>query len=177
MAMTKDPDVLSNTMKVLDEMNRLETFEQQVSFFRQHSQDKRQLALPINVLPMLNENHIVVYKSRNSMIEIGNFRTNDNLICAVIASAKYQRDLDELRMLLNDIKKHPTVPFEHQSLNRLSNDVTIGIRFLCVGESLLPVMSGTEYEISFDDFSQLIKAGSNYGESGMQWIKPECLEY
>lgn len=38
-------------------------------------------------------------------------------------------------------------------------------------------MSGTEYEISFDDFSQLIKAGSNYGESRMQWIKPECLEY
>lgn len=175
--MVKDTDVFSNTMRVLDEMERLETFEQQVSFFQQHSQDKRQQALPINVLPMLNENHIVVYKGRNSMIEIGNFRTNDNLICAVIASAKDQHELNELRVLLNDIKKHPTVPFEHQSLNRLSNDVKLGIRFLCAGKSFLPVMSGTEYEISFDDFSQLIKAGSNYDESGMQWIKPECIEY
>lgn len=175
--MVKDTDVFSNTMRVLDEMERLETFEQQVSFFQQHSQDKRQLALPISVLPMLDENHIVAYKGRNSMIEIGNFRTNDNLICAVIASAKDQHDLDELRMLLSDIKTHPTVPFEHQSLNRLLNDVKLGIRFLCAGKSFLPVMSGTEYEISFDDFSQLIKAGSNYGESGMQWIKPECIEY
>ena len=147
------------------------------AFFQQHSQDKRQQALPINVLPMLNENHIVVYKGRNSMIEIGNFRTNDNLICAVIASAKDQHELNELRVLLNDIKKHPTVPFEHQSLSRLSNDVKFGIRFLCAGKSILPVMSGTEYEISFDDFSQLLKAGSNYAASGMQWIKPECLEY
>ena len=175
--MIKEPDVLSNTMKVLDEMERLETFEQQVSFFQQHSQDKRQLALPINVLPMLNENHIVADKGRNSMIEIGNFRTNDNLICAVIARAKAQHELDELRMLLSDIKKRSTVPFEHQSLNRLSNDVKFGIRFLCAGKSFLPVMSGTEYEISFDDFSQLIKAGSNYAESGMRWIKPECFEY
>ena len=164
--MAKGTDVFSNTMKVLDEMERLETFEQQVNFFQQHSQDKRQLALPISVLPMLDENHIVADKGRNSMIEIGNFRTNDNLICAVIASAKDQQDLDELRVLLNDIKKHPAVPFEHQSLNRLSNDVKIGIRFLCVDKSFLPVMSGTEYEISFDDFSLLIKAGSNYGESG-----------
>lgn len=177
MTMVKDADVFSNTMRVLDEMEGLETFEQQVSFFQQHSQDERQLTLPINVLPMLNENHIVADTGRNSMIEIGNFRTNDNLICAVIASAKNQQDLDELRMLLSDIKKHPTVPFEHQSLNRLSNDVKLGIRFLCAGKSFLPVMSGTEYEISFDDFSQLIKAGSNYDESGMQWIKPECLEY
>ena len=111
------------------------------------------------------------------MIEIGNFRTNDNLICAVIASAKDQHELNELRVLLNDIKKHPTVPFEHQSLSRLSNDVKLGIRFLCAGKSFLPVMSGIEYEISFDDFSLLIKAGSNYDESGMQWIKPECIEY
>lgn len=177
MTMAKGTDVFSNTMKVLDEMERLETFEQQVNFFQQHSQDKRQLALPISVLPMLDENHIVADKGRNSMTEIGNFRTNDNLICAVIASAKDQQDLDELRVLLNDIKKHPAVPFEHQSLNRLSNDVKIGIWFLCVDKSFLPVMSGTEYEISFDDFSLLIKAGSNYGESGMQWIKPECLEY
>lgn len=175
--MAKGTDVFSNTMKVLDEMERLETFEQQVNFFQQHSQDKRQLALPISVLPMLDENHIVADKGRNSMTEIGNFRTNDNLICVVIASAKDQQDLDELRVLLNDIKKHPAVPFEHQSLNRLSNDVKIGIWFLCVDKSFLPVMSGTEYEISFDDFSLLIKAGSNYGESGMQWIKPECLEY
>ena len=177
MTMIKDPNVFSNTMRVLDEMERLETFEQQVSFFQQHSQDKRQLALPINVLPMLNENHTVADKGRNSMIEIGNFRTNDNLICAVMASAEDQHDLDELRMLLNDIKKHSTVPFEHQSLNRLSNDVKIGIRFLCAGKSFLSVMSGTEYEIFFDDFSQLIKTGSNYGKSGMQWIKPECIEY
>lgn len=62
--MAKDPDVLSNTMRVLDEMERLETFEQQVSFFQQHSQDKRQLALPISVLPMLDENHIVADKGR-----------------------------------------------------------------------------------------------------------------
>lgn len=34
--MVKDTDVFSNTMKVLDEMERLETFEQQVSFFQQH---------------------------------------------------------------------------------------------------------------------------------------------
>lgn len=31
--MVKDTDVFSNTMRVLDEMERLETFEQQVSFF------------------------------------------------------------------------------------------------------------------------------------------------
>lgn len=177
MIMTKDPDVLSNTIKVLDEMDRLETFEQQVSFFQQHSQDKSQQALPINVLPMLNKNHIVADKDRNSMIEIGSFRTNDNLICAVISSAKGQRELDKLWMLLCDIKKHPTVPFEHQSLNQLSNDIKIGIRFLCTDKSFLPVMSGTEYEISFDDFSKLIKAGSNCGESRMQWIKPERFEY
>lgn len=175
--MAKDSDVFSNTLRILDEMERLETFEQQVSFFQQHSQDKRQLALPISVLPMLNKDHIVADKNRNSMIEIGNFRTKDNLICTVIANAKAQRELDELRMLLSDIKKHPAVPFEHQSLNRLSNDIKIGIRFLCVGKSCLPIMSGTEYEISFDDFSQLIKVGSNYGESGMQWIKPERFEY
>lgn len=164
---------LDRTFKKLDEFCQIHDLGQQIEFMKTYNHAENKSLLLFDVLSMINSQKKLTDLEHYKELEVGEFRTSDGLSYIVFANYQHERDANDMLSFLDYAKDYKIVYPSRYVFKRLVKNIKLRIRFFYVHETNLSIVSGDEYQITFDDLADLISADSDCDRNGICWIQPE----
>lgn len=166
-------EVLERTFKKLDEFCQIHDLDQQIEFMKTYNHADDKSLLLFDVLSMIDPQNKLTDLEHYKELEVGEFRTSDDLSYIVFANYQHERDANDMLSFLDYAKDYKIAYPSRYVFKRLVKNIKLGIRFFYVHETNLSIAGGDEYQITFDDLANLIGADSDCDRNGICWIQPE----